>query len=82
MTHLLRLDAVAHRDEFAVRLAGKDAREVAYALTRRQILGGVSMGRLFPDRPDMAEGLLIAVTETVSDEDIDYLAGALEEELA
>ena len=40
------------------------------------------MGRLFPDRPDMAEGLLIAVTETVSDEDIDYLAGALEEELA
>ena len=69
-------------NEFTLRLVGKDAREVAYALTKREILGGVSMGRLFPDRADMAEGLLLAVTETVSDEDIDYLAGALQEILA
>ena len=69
-------------NEFTLKLSGRDAREVAHALTKREILGGVSMGRLFPDRPDMAEGLLVAVTETVNDEDIDYLAGALREEMA
>jgi len=45
-------------------------------------LGGVSLGRLYPDAPELANGLLIAVTETVTDEDIEALATGLEEVLA
>ena len=28
------------------------------------MLGGVSLGRLYPDRADLANGLVVAVTET------------------
>ncbi|GGD67584.1 aminomethyl-transferring glycine dehydrogenase subunit GcvPA [Croceicoccus mobilis] len=69
-------------NEFTLRLPGHDAREIAFRLTKRGILGGVSMGRLFPDHDEMGEGLLVCVTETVSDEDIGLFADALEEELA
>ena len=68
-------------NEFCVILPG-DAREVVHKLAARGILGGVSLGRLYPDQPQLANGLLVTATETVSDEDIAALAGALEEILA
>ena len=54
-----------------------EARPVVRALAERGVLGGVSLGRLYPDRNDMANGLIVAVTETVSEEDIGALADGL-----
>ena len=56
-----------------------DAREAVRNLADRGILAGVSLGRLFPTAPDLANGLVVAVTETTTAEDIDALAKALEE---
>ena len=39
------------------------------------------MSRLYPDRPDLADLLLVAVTELNSDEDVKALAHGLEEAL-
>ena len=60
----------------------KDAREVARTLADRGILGGVSLGRLMPDAPDLANGLIVAVTEMTTSEDMRALADALGEILA
>ncbi|MBX7513530.1 aminomethyl-transferring glycine dehydrogenase subunit GcvPA [Qipengyuania sp. GH38] len=68
-------------NEFTVRL-GTDARAVVRKLAERDILAGVSLGRLFPDNADLADGLLVAVTETTTEEDIETLASALEEVLS
>ncbi|MGJ8537168.1 MAG: aminomethyl-transferring glycine dehydrogenase subunit GcvPA [Parasphingopyxis sp.] len=68
-------------NEFVLRLP-QDARQVARALADRQILGGVSLGRLYPDGEGLDRGLVVAVTETNSDEDIAAFAAALEEVLA
>ena len=68
-------------NEFTLILS-KDAREVVRNLADRGVLGGVSLGRLFPDAPQIGNGLVVAVTETVTPEDIETLAKALEEELA
>lgn len=69
-------------NEFTLRLAGHDAREVAMRLAKRGILSGVALGRLYPDSTDLSEGLIVCVTETCSEEDIDALVAALAEELA
>ncbi|WP_336959241.1 aminomethyl-transferring glycine dehydrogenase subunit GcvPA [Sphingobium aquiterrae] len=68
-------------NEFTLVIDG-DARDVARTLADRQILGGVSLGRLFPDAPHLASGLVVAVTETATAEDVEALAAALEEVLA
>ena len=68
-------------NEFTLDL-GQCARDVTRTLADRQILGGVSMGRLFPDAPDLANLLVVAVTETTTAEDVEALASALEEVLA
>lgn len=60
----------------------RDAREMARALADRRILGGVSLGRLYPEADGLANGLVVAVTETVTDEDIAALAEGLQEVLA
>ena len=60
----------------------RDAREVVRALADRGVLGGVSLGRLFPGDAALANGLLVTATETVTDEDIEALAIALEQVLA
>ena len=39
----------------------------------------VSLGRLYPDHPTLANGLVVAVTEVVTDADIDALEAALKE---
>ncbi|SFO96084.1 aminomethyl-transferring glycine dehydrogenase subunit GcvPA [Qipengyuania nanhaisediminis] len=68
-------------NEFTIRL-GTDARAVVRTLAERDILAGVSLGRLFPNNAELADGLLVAVTETTTEEDIETLASALEEVLS
>ena len=46
------------------------------------MLAGVSLGRLYPDGDGRENGLVVAVTETVTAEDIEAYASALEEVLA
>jgi glycine dehydrogenase subunit 1 len=59
-----------------------DALALTERLAKKNILGGVPLGRLFPGIEALSKGLLVAVTETTSEEDIETLASALEEELA
>jgi len=68
-------------NEFTLRLS-KEARPVIRALADDGILGGVSLGRLYPGVDALANGLVVAVTETVEPDDVDELAHALEEALA
>ena len=68
-------------NEFTLKLS-KEARPLVRALADRGILGGVSLGRLYPDVAALSNGLVIAVTETVTDEDVETLASAIEAELA
>jgi glycine dehydrogenase subunit 1 len=68
-------------NEFTVTLP-KDARDVVRTLAAHDVLPGVSLGRLYPAEAELAQGLVIAVTETTSEEDIEQLAAALQETLA
>jgi glycine dehydrogenase subunit 1 len=68
-------------NEFTL-LLPTEARPVIHKLATRDILGGVSLGRLFPDNAGLANGLVVAVTETVTDADISAFAAALKEVLA
>ena len=67
-------------NEFTLRLS-RPARPVVRAMADKGVLGGVSLGRLFPDEPALANGLVVAVTEIVTDEDVEALAEALMETL-
>ena len=68
-------------NEFTLRLA-KESRPIVRALASKGILGGVSLGRLYPGEAALANGLVVAVTETATKEDVEQLADALEEALA
>jgi glycine dehydrogenase subunit 1 len=68
-------------NEFTLRLS-QEARPVVRTLAERGILGGVSLGRLYPDEEALANGLVVAVTEICTDEDVEALSRALEEILA
>jgi glycine dehydrogenase subunit 1 len=68
-------------NEFTLKLA-KPARPIVRALSRHGILGGVSLGRLYPGVHSLENGLVVAVTETTTVEDIEALAAKLEEVLA
>ena len=68
-------------NEFTIQIDG-DAREVVRDLADKNILAGVSLGRLYPDEADLAGGLLVAITETTSEDDINALAASLKEALA
>ncbi|UZK70881.1 aminomethyl-transferring glycine dehydrogenase subunit GcvPA [Sphingomonas sp. S1-29] len=68
-------------NEFTLKLS-KEARPVVRTLADRGILAGVSLGRLYPDAPDLQNGLVVAVTETATAQDVEALARALEEVLA
>jgi glycine dehydrogenase subunit 1 len=65
-------------NEFTVKLP-VEARPAVHAMVERDVLGGVSLGRLYPGIDALQSGLIVAVTETVSDEDITALEGALKE---
>jgi glycine dehydrogenase subunit 1 len=66
----------AYFNEFTLILP-KDARDVVRVLADRFILGGVSLGRLYPGEAQLAHGLLVTATETTTLDDIDALAEAL-----
>ncbi len=68
-------------NEFTLKLS-KESRPVVRSLADQGILAGVSLGRLYPDAPALANGLVVAVTETSGVEDVERLAQALEAELA
>jgi glycine dehydrogenase subunit 1 len=68
-------------NEFTLRLS-KEARPVVRDLADRDILAGVSLGRLYPAEAALAGGLVVAVTETTTAEDVETLASGLEEALA
>ncbi len=71
----------AYFNEFTVMLPS-DARDVVHRLAERQVLGGVSLGRLYPGAPELANGLLVTATETATAEDIEAFGAALEGVLA
>ena len=65
-------------NEFTIKV-GRDARTLVRELADKRILAGVSLGRLYPDSEGLDDALLVAVTETTSEEDIDALCDALKE---
>ena len=81
-----RLDAVdgiellngSFFNEFTLRLA-RPAADVVEALAGRGVLGGVPVSRLYPGRADLADLLLVAVSETNTEADADALVAALRE---
>ncbi|HSQ94491.1 MAG TPA: aminomethyl-transferring glycine dehydrogenase subunit GcvPA [Croceibacterium sp.] len=68
-------------NEFTI-VAPADARQLVRDLADKGVLAGVSLGRLYPDGDRRENGVVIAVTETVTEEDIETLASALQEILA
>jgi glycine dehydrogenase subunit 1 len=68
-------------NEFTLKLP-QAARPVVRALADRKVLGGVSLGRLYPGVEQLENGLVVAVTEVASEEDIETFATALQEVLA
>ncbi len=81
-----RVDAIAGVEvvnrsffnEFTVRLP-RPAAAVVSDLARRDILAGVPVSRLVPERPELEKLLLMAATECTSEADMDALTRALAE---
>ena len=65
-------------NEFTLELP-VEARPAVHAMVRRGVLGGVSLGRLYPGVDALKNGLVVAVTETAGEKDIDALEAALKE---
>jgi glycine dehydrogenase subunit 1 len=84
MSRLYRLRMINKTffNEFTLTLNMREARPVVRELAARGILGGVSLGRLYPGEESLERGLVVAVTETATKQDIDTLVTALEEALA
>ncbi|MBK5912015.1 glycine dehydrogenase (aminomethyl-transferring) [Rhodothalassium salexigens] len=68
-------------NEFTLRLR-RDAAYIVEALVERDVLGGVPVSRLLTKRDDVDNLLLVAVTETVTRDDMETLARELREALA
>ena len=68
-------------NEFTVELP-VEARPVVHELASRGILPGISLGRLYPGVDHLKNGLVIAVTETATEDDIFALVLGLEEVLS
>ncbi|MBV8737893.1 MAG: aminomethyl-transferring glycine dehydrogenase subunit GcvPA [Alphaproteobacteria bacterium] len=67
-------------NEFTVRLPCPAA-PVVEALAQKRVLGGIPISRLYPDRPELADLLLVAATETATEDDMDRFEQALREVL-
>ncbi|HEY7391190.1 MAG TPA: aminomethyl-transferring glycine dehydrogenase subunit GcvPA [Bryobacteraceae bacterium] len=61
-------------NEFAVRLQGKSPDAVNKALLRQKIVGGLPLGRFYPE---LSDSMLLCATEMSRREDMDRLAEAL-----
>lgn len=77
----VRLVNASFFNEFTLALP-KESRPAVRAMADAGVLGGVALGRLYPGEDALANGLVVAVTETVTDEDIAAFAKALEGVLA
>lgn len=66
----------AYFNELTVRLP-RSAASVVNRLAEDRVLAGVPVSRLYPEREDLADLLLIAATETCGDDDMDALAHEL-----
>jgi glycine dehydrogenase subunit 1 len=77
-----RVDIVTNNffNEFAVRLP-VPAAPVVDRLAERGILAGIPVSRLYPERTDLGDLLLVAATETATEDDIGRLADGLAEAL-
>jgi len=74
------VDALAALPEITGLLLGNTVHAALEELaTRAGVLAGVSLGRLYPDVAVLANGLVIAITETVTDVNVDALEAALKE---
>ncbi len=67
-------------NEFTVRL-NKNAAEVVEVLVEHDVIAGLPVSRLYPGKPELANDLIIAVTETTSEDDMDILVSELKEVL-
>jgi glycine dehydrogenase subunit 1 len=56
-----------------------EARPAVHAMVELGVLGGVSLGRLYPGAEALHKGLVVAVTESTTGEDITALEAALKE---
>jgi glycine dehydrogenase subunit 1 len=65
-------------NEFTLKLP-VEARPAVHAMVEKGVLGGVSLGRLYPGETGLENGLIVAVTETVTGEDIEAFEAALKE---
>jgi glycine dehydrogenase subunit 1 len=68
-------------NEFTLRLA-KPSRQIVRGLADKGILAGVALSRLYADGEGRENGLIVAVTETTTEEHVATLASALKEALA
>ncbi|HSC19545.1 MAG TPA: aminomethyl-transferring glycine dehydrogenase subunit GcvPA [Rhizomicrobium sp.] len=67
-------------NEFTIRLP-RPAASVVDSLAEKRIIAGVPASRLWPHERDVRDLLIVAATETVSDEDCDVFVKALQEVL-
>ncbi|GGF14029.1 putative glycine dehydrogenase (decarboxylating) subunit 1 [Aliidongia dinghuensis] len=67
-------------NEFTMALP-KPAADVVEALVGHGVLAGVPVSRLYPDRPELKNLLLVAATETNTEADMDTFAAKLQEVL-
>ena len=67
-------------NEFTIRVPRRAATLIE-ALAERGVLGGLPVSRLEPERPDLADLIVVAATETTTRSDISTYATALEEVL-
>ncbi len=72
--------ADAFFNEFTLKLS-KPASPIVDALADRGILAGVPGARLWPERPELADHLIVAATETNSTDEMDRFARSLGEVL-
>ena len=68
-------------NEFTVRLP-KPAGPLVETLAQKKILAGVPIRRLYPNREDFDNLMLVNATELTSDSDINLLAESISEELS
>jgi glycine dehydrogenase subunit 1 len=65
-------------NEFTLKLP-VEARPAVHAMVERGVLGGVSLGRLYPGVDALQNGLVVAVTETATEDDVGALEAVLKE---
>ena len=61
-------------NEFVVRAEGKSPEEINKTLLKKKIIGGLPLGRFYPE---LADCMLLCATETTKRADMDTLAGQL-----